>query len=64
MNRIISGDQIREIVPYSKTHLARLERAGEFPQRIRIGRNRVGWLASEIDTWIAERAEARTTLGP
>ena len=59
MQKILTKPQLKEVVPYSTSHLARLERAGEFPQRIHLSQNRVGWLASEVDEWIAKRAEAR-----
>ena len=44
--------QVQAIVPYSVSHLWRLERAGEFPKRVQIGANRVGWVADEIDQWV------------
>jgi len=46
-------------VPYTIQHLGRLERSGRFPRRIRLSRNRVAWLAREVEAWIAERAAAR-----
>jgi len=46
-------------IPYSRVHLWRLERAGEFPKRIPIGRARHGWLETEVDAWIADRVAAR-----
>ena len=36
--------QVREIVPYSPSHIWRLERLGQFPKRIHLGGNRVAWL--------------------
>jgi prophage regulatory protein len=37
--------------------------AGTFPSPIRLGARSVGWLAEEIEAWIAERiAESRPTL--
>jgi prophage regulatory protein len=30
-----------------------------FPKPVRIGRRAVGWIESEIDTWLAERMAAR-----
>jgi prophage regulatory protein len=36
-------------VPYTRQHLARLEKAGLFPKRVQYGPNRVGWWESEID---------------
>lgn len=58
---ILTQQQLAKRVPYSRTHIARLERAGDFPKRVRLGPNRVGWLASEVEAWIVERAEARTS---
>lgn len=43
----------------SKSTLRRYVATGLFPQPIPIGPRAVAWLASEIDTWIAERAQAR-----
>ena len=60
MQKILTSPQLKEVIPYSISHLARLERAGKFPQRIRLSQNRIGWLASEVDEWITKRAEARS----
>lgn len=46
-------------IAYSKVSLWRLERRGEFPKRIPLGRSRHGWADHEIDAWIAERIRAR-----
>ena len=52
--------QVQEIVPYSASHIWRLERAGEFPQRVRLGGNRVAWLQSEVNSWVESKLAART----
>mgnify|MGYP001283367611 CR=1 FL=1 len=44
-------------VPYSRAHLYRLEDQGEFPKRRRIGPNRIAWLRTEVEQWLAERME-------
>jgi len=46
-------------VGLSRMHLYRLERAGRFPRRVRLGVASVGWLEHEVDSWIAERAAER-----
>jgi prophage regulatory protein len=46
-------------IPLSAKQLARLERVGQFPQRVRVSEHRIAWLQSEIDRWIAERAAER-----
>lgn len=57
--KIITRDQLNELVPYSLSHIARLEQAGKFPRRLKLGPNRVGWLSSEIENWIESCAAAR-----
>jgi prophage regulatory protein len=45
-------------IPYSFQHIARLEAAGRFPRRIRLGtgpRCRVAWRCGEIAAWIQIR---------
>lgn len=44
-------------VPYSRAHLYRLEDQGEFPKRKRIGANRIAWIRTEVEQWLAERME-------
>lgn len=43
----------------SPSTLLRLEAAGQFPKRIRIGAHSVAWLASEIHEHITKLAEKR-----
>lgn len=54
--RIITKKELRLIVPYTPQHIARLEKAGRFPKRIRIGERRVGWRLSDIEAWLNERS--------
>lgn len=60
--RIISKRELREIVLYSPQHIARLEAAGRFPKRVRLGRNRVGWIYREVMEWLQERIARRDFL--
>jgi prophage regulatory protein len=57
--KLLSKKQVREKVIYSIQHITRLEQAGKFPKRIRLGEGRVGWLESEIDDWISQKLLAR-----
>ena len=43
------------MVLFSFTHIHRLEEAGKFPKRVRLGVNRVGYVESEIMEWLEER---------
>ena len=40
------------------TQIHTLERQGKFPKRIKISERASGWLAHEIDSWIAQRVAA------
>jgi prophage regulatory protein len=57
--RILSKRQVKELVLYSHQHVARLEAAGKFPKRIRLGQNRVGWVEQEVLDWLQARIDAR-----
>lgn len=57
--RIISKRQLKEMIPYSMQHIARLEKAGHFPKRVQLGPNRVGWVEAEVLDWIQERMDKR-----
>jgi prophage regulatory protein len=53
------GDLPRLGLNLSPSTLLRLEAAGKFPKRVRIGDHSVAWLASEIHAHIDALASAR-----
>jgi prophage regulatory protein len=58
----LSKRQVRELVLYSPSQIKRLEDAGKFPKRVRLGngpRSRVGWVKSEVLEWIEQRIRER-----
>lgn len=57
--KILSKRQVKELVLYSPQHIARLEAAGQFPKRVRLGANRVGWVEAEVQDWLQERLDRR-----
>lgn len=57
--KILSKKEVREKVVYSIQHITRLEQAGRFPKRLRLGENRVGWLEEEVNDWIASKVRER-----
>ena len=61
--RLVTKKELRSLfgVPYSFAHIARLEAAGQFPKRVRLGACRVAWLAEEVQGWIDERVATRDT---
>ncbi len=57
--RILSKKELKGLVLYSPQHIARLEKAGEFPKRVKLGSNRVGWVEQEVLDWLLERLNKR-----
>ncbi len=51
-DRFIRKKELRTLVLYSDEHIRKLELAGGFPGRIRIGDNSVAWLEREVRDWI------------
>ena len=60
VKKFIVLPHVQKIVPYSTSHIWRLEKSGQFPKRIRLGGNRVAWLQSEINGWVESKLAART----
>jgi prophage regulatory protein len=58
--QLIDKKELTKLVKYSPQHIARLEKAGQFPQRLKLGQNRVAWLLQEVEDWIEERVQQRT----
>lgn len=65
--RIIGWSVLRTMIPYTRQHVLKLEKAGRFPRRVPVGENRVGWLLSEVEAWIDARIAERdgvAAVGP
>jgi prophage regulatory protein len=66
--RIIRKPELFSKLSLSDATIWRLERAGNFPIRIKLGGNSVGWFVNEVDEWLAkkasERPEARSAIIP
>ena len=57
--RILSIKDVRARVPYSSVQIWRKERAGEFPGRVLLGANRVGWVEAEVEAWLNSKLAER-----
>lgn len=62
--RLLSKRQVKELVLYSYTHTARMEKDGLFPKRVRLNpglgpRSRVGYIEKEILDWLQRLIDAR-----
>ncbi len=44
----------------SNTSLLRWEKQGRFPRRIRMAGTTVAWFVSDLEDWLADRADERT----
>lgn len=55
-NRIIRYKELKEIVGnISRPTVDRWEKAGNFPKRIYVGKNIIGWSLEEINKWIEKK---------
>jgi prophage regulatory protein len=59
--RIIGWKELRRMQPYSRQHIARLEKADLFPKRVQLGQNRVGWVYDEVVAHLKQLASLRDT---
>ena len=49
----------RKGLDYSRPTIAEMVEAGEFPAPLQLSPRKRAWLESEVDAWIAEKAESR-----
>jgi predicted DNA-binding transcriptional regulator AlpA len=62
MMQLLTKKQLLKLVPYSHTHIARLELEEKFPRRIKPygGRNgKAFWVREEVDNWIQDQIDQR-----
>ena len=55
IERIMGQKEVQQITNLSRTTLWRMERSGEFPQRLRLSDTRIGWKSQEVWEWIDSR---------
>jgi prophage regulatory protein len=54
--RFLRMPQVAAAIGLSAPTINRMHRQGEFPPKVRIGAQAVGWWESEIEAWKASRA--------
>lgn len=52
---ILRTAKLQTYVGLSRTTIWRLEKSGQFPKRVKLGQNSVGWLKGDVDTWLESR---------
>lgn len=57
---LLTRNELLSLVPYAMAHIYRLEAAGRFPARVKIGRRRVAWRMQEVVAWL----DSRPTVPP
>ena len=63
MKKLLTKKEVCSRVGYSAAHIARLEKEGRFPERIKPGKlpnSKAFWLESEIDKWIDDHVGSRS----
>ncbi len=63
-DRIVRDQEAAKMTGTSRTTRWRLERDGKFPERVQVSPGAIGWLYSELQEWIQERATHRGCLPP
>ena len=57
---LVSKKELKALgIPYSFQHIARLEKAGQFPKRVQLGACRVAWSYQEVCDWVADKVALR-----
>lgn len=57
--RLLKLPEVIELTGVSKSGIARKEKAGEFPKRIKLGLRGVAWSETEINAWVQAIKTAR-----
>lgn len=57
--RIIRKPELMSRIGLSDASIWRMEKAGKFPKRIRLGGQSVGWFNDEVDHWFEQKAAER-----
>ncbi len=53
---ILRRADVCKVTGLSYSTIWRLEAAGQFPGRVQLAANSVGWHAAEVDAWLGNRA--------
>ena len=60
--QLITRPELLKLVPYTIRHIYRMEKAGKFPARVKVGANRVAWVQSEVLRWLELRVAGRPEM--
>ncbi|MFA6901460.1 MAG: AlpA family phage regulatory protein [Gallionellaceae bacterium] len=60
---VLRKPEVEQRTGLSPSSIDRLEAAGNFPKRMQLSPNTVGWLSSELDEWIKGRPRGEMVPG-
>lgn len=52
---ILRFPELKDIIKLSRSTIDRLEKVGDFPKRIYLGKNSVAWCAEDIYKWLRQK---------
>jgi prophage regulatory protein len=58
--RVLRLNEVMKITGLRKTTIYQLQSIGEFPRRVKMTAQAVGWIEEEVRSWIKTRMAART----
>lgn len=61
--RILRRPDVEAVTGLRRSRIDELERAGHFPQRVRLSDRAVGWRSDEVQAWLESRPRA-ADVGP
>ena len=53
--RVLRERAVRDMTGLSRVTRWRMERSGQFPRRVKLSPNAIGWFQGEIDIWLKSR---------
>ena len=59
---ILRRPQVEKRTGLTKSGISFLIREGDFPRPVRLGKRAVGWIESEITTWLREKTSHRSLV--
>jgi prophage regulatory protein len=58
--KLVSYDDLKQMgIPFTRRHIARLEAAGKFPRRVKLGLRTNAWVESEVKQLLKQAGRAR-----
>jgi prophage regulatory protein len=60
VRRLVGATELRHRVVYTPPGISKLEKAGLFPRRLRIGPKKICWYLDEVVQWMQEKVDARS----